>query len=330
MSLPSLIPRSSLPLALAAWLLFFLLMPAQGCPIPVYQYALEHWPAEDYLLEFYMPAAAQAEEVQALEYAQQLCAKPGKIANVALRRLEEPPAGSAPEKACLQLRYPARYRQRPPLWQGALSKANLERIMDSPFRRRLGRALAERTSVVWILLQGGKAQRDAKTKALVQKNLDALIKEVDIPEQADWGGQMMEIDANVNFSLLNLSRDDPEEEIFLSMLLGSEADLRSDFLDQPLLFPVFGRGILLYALVADGINRWTLSKAISFLTGSCSCQVKAANPGLDLLLSIDWERLVVPMTSPTAGGTVGVGEFLRAKEAEELKADRADPALLVP
>lgn len=309
---------SMLGLMLGLWM-FFWSASAHSCPIPVYQYALEHWPADDYLAEVYLPETPSADESQAWQKLQQSTTKPEKSINLTIHRLKAAPATFSSERAWLVLRYPERARHRQPVWQGALNSKNIERILDSPFRQQLGKALVDRTSVVWILLHSGQREQDSKTKEMVQKNLERLLKEVDIPEQADWGGQMMELDYDVNFKLLSLRRDDPQEEIFLNMLLGSEADLRTEFLDRPLLFPVFGRGLLLYALVADGINSWTLSKAVGFLTGSCSCQVKAANPGLDLLLSIDWDRLVTPMTTPTAGGTVGAGEFLRAKEAEEAK-----------
>ncbi len=74
------------------------------------------------------------------------------------------------------------------------------------------------------------------------------------------------------------------------MLLGTERDLAG--FKEPLLFPVFGRGRALYALAGKGINRETLDEAATFLIGKCSCQVKELNPGVDLLLAADWDKLV--------------------------------------
>jgi hypothetical protein len=77
----------------------------------------------------------------------------------------------------------------------------------------------------------------------------------------------------------------------LNSLLNSEPDLH-EYSDQPLAFPVFGRGIVLYALVGKGISPETIKSASSFIVGPCSCQVKEQNPGFDLLLSHDWDGAV--------------------------------------
>jgi len=97
--------------------------------------------------------------------------------------------------------------------------------------------------------------------------------------------------------MLRLARDDRSEEVLVRMLLHSEDDLNET--KEPMAFPIYGRGRVLYALVGKGINDETVDDACSFLTGPCSCIIKEQNPGLDLLLSVDWERLVNPIM--TAG-----------------------------
>jgi len=235
-------------------------------------------------------------------------------------QIKELPSTSLPAvaegRSWMRLLYPPHSRSRNPVWQGQFSQNALEQLIDSPFRQQLSQALAARTSVVWILLLSGNRAQDQKITAFVNENVENLAKSIVVPETADWGGQEMTLDWEVNFKVLSLRRDDPKEQLFIDLLLASEPDLRSDFAEHPLLFPVFGRGLLLYALAAEGINRWTLSKAVDFLTGSCSCQVKAANPGLDLLLSCAWDKLVVPMTPASVGDTVGPTDFFRAQEAE--------------
>ncbi|MHC4505258.1 MAG: hypothetical protein ACYTFI_18295, partial [Planctomycetota bacterium] len=90
------------------------------------------------------------------------------------------------------------------------------------------------------------------------------------------------------FSTLNLSRKDPREQLLVKMLTGTEKDLK-DFAAEPMAFPVFGRGRALWALVGKGINEDNIAETCIFLVGPCSCQVKARNPGVDLLLTVDWE-----------------------------------------
>ncbi len=41
-----------------------------------------------------------------------------------------------------------------------------------------------------------------------------------------------------------------------------------------------------------GINADNLRESAAFVTGACSCQVKEQNPGFDLLLNADWNKLL--------------------------------------
>ena len=101
-----------------------------------------------------------------------------------------------------------------------------------------------------------------------------------------------ESELNISFSSICISRDDANEDIFLNQLLGMESDLRE--LREPIAFPIFGRGRALYALAGQGINVDNISDAAAFLIGPCSCQVKDQNPGVDVLMAVDWDRLVQP------------------------------------
>ncbi len=58
---------------------------------------------------------------------------------------------------------------------------------------------------------------------------------------------------------------------------------------MPMVFPVFGRGRVLYALVGKSIKKINITKAAQFMTGPCSCLIKEGNPGTDLLIMADWE-----------------------------------------
>ena len=62
---------------------------------------------------------------------------------------------------------------------------------------------------------------------------------------------------------------------------------------QPIVFPTFGRGRALFALVGEGINTDNLREAIAFITGPCGCEVKMLNPGVDLLMAENWDAAVM-------------------------------------
>ena len=94
----------------------------------------------------------------------------------------------------------------------------------------------------------------------------------------------------LGFSVITIAVDNPAETVFREILLNSEDDLK-DF-DEPIAFPVFGRGRALPALVGKGINNDMIDEASTFLSGPCSCQVKRQNPGFDLMTSVNWDQLL--------------------------------------
>lgn len=301
--------------------LFALAPQVEGCPIPVYQYALENWPADPYELAVYHKEdlnEAQQKVLERLQAAQ--LGDSHQLANVEV--LLKPVAdGTAPEgmgdDPYLVVRYPSMHGIRTPVWSGPLTMEAVERLLQSPTREQLGELLANRTSGVWILLESGNRRADEAVASSLKETLDRLVQTLVIPSSAEWGGEEVTIDNNLVFEVLRVDRTDPAEQALVAMLMHSEPDLLSDeFRDQPMVFPIYGRGLILYALIGNGINAWTLSEAGEFLAGPCSCQIKSANPGTDLLMSVDWDQLVTPL-APAQPSPAGVGGFLRRLDETE-------------
>ena len=112
-----------------------------------------------------------------------------------------------------------------------------------------------------------------------------------LPVPPGYGPPVAPANLKVAFSTVRISRGDPAERMFVAMLLHSEKDLLSEeFAGEPMVFPVFGRGRLLWVLVGKGINRDNILESCDYITGACSCEVKFQNPGLDLLVSKDWDK----------------------------------------
>ena len=99
------------------------------------------------------------------------------------------------------------------------------------------------------------------------------------------------IKTGVNFSLVRIDRNDPTEEVFIDILLRTEADLQY-FKNAPLAFPMFGQARILYALAGSGIKSKNIETACSTIIGWCSCTIKDDNPGIDLLFSANWDRII--------------------------------------
>jgi len=87
-----------------------------------------------------------------------------------------------------------------------------------------------------------------------------------------------------------VSRDDPREKMLVRMLEGSQSQTMDP--QMPVVFAVFGRGRILCAFSGQSIKAENLEDAAAFLAGPCSCQVKELNPGIDLLMAVDWESIL--------------------------------------
>jgi hypothetical protein len=83
------------------------------------------------------------------------------------------------------------------------------------------------------------------------------------------------------------------------MLLNSRSDLQ-EHKNEPMVFPVFGRGRLLDCLFGENISEKNLQGAISFLAASCSCDVKQLDFGMNLLIGAPWDRAIMDYFSDDA------------------------------
>ncbi|MBI5384922.1 MAG: hypothetical protein HZA90_09575 [Verrucomicrobia bacterium] len=290
--------------------LFFLLLclaaiPVQSCSVPVFRYALERWPASPYeLFVFHRGQLSPAQQELMKRFSPDATnAMPANLVARAVDLDADPPAQLASLWGQHQsdalpagvLVYPRGGLAQGAVWSGAFDEAAAGRLADSPFRRRLTQRLLRGESAVWILLEGGDKAKDDAAGAVLRKRLDHLQQtlkppKLDAEDVTNRVISVAESELKIAFGLLRLSRTDPAEELLVRMLLRSEDDLAES--KEPCAFPVFGRGRVLYALVGDGINDENIDEAGSFLTGPCSCIVKEENPGFDLLLAADWDRLV--------------------------------------
>jgi hypothetical protein len=134
--------------------------------------------------------------------------------------------------------------------------------------------------------------KDNAAAELLGSHLDTMNKTLKLPELTVRSnfGQAKKIptpEIDISFSLLRLPRSDREERLFVQMLLGSEPDLAT--FDEPVVFPIFGRGRVLYALVGAGISKSNIEKGCRYITGPCTCEIKDLNVGTDMLMNMDWK-----------------------------------------
>ena len=322
--------RSVLQFCFALAIVSSLASIALCCSIPVFRYALEHWIPEPFIVHIISSSPLDDSQKTLLKDLEEL----GKNANIRLKVSDGQNAKSDESISIVQL-----YSNRDSawlavettkkvggltqvIWDAPFTKESVKQLLISPVRKRICEGLVEKVSVSWVFLEtGDPTVDDAKFSRLESEllRLEGVIKlpEIDAADLKDLSKSPEEL--KIQFTAHRLSRSDPSEAAFVSMLLATESDLREEFdKGSPMAFPIFGRGRVLYALLGDGIAASTIEEASRFLAGACQCTVKADNPGVDMLVSFDWDEQV-QITEPKKEEDVpltGLGSFANRPKAE--------------
>jgi hypothetical protein len=265
-----------------------------ACSTPVFRYAMERWPADYYegivihkgTLADNDPAAMLLQNQKA-EFLN-LRISPIDLASPETDDLTGLLGGPVPETLpAIVLWYPLSKGRAAPFWTGQFTVEAVEAIIQSPKRQELAKRLIAGQTAVWIFIESGNAGKDKAKMQLINQELTTSTKQ--LGEMAPTLTEELQVpEISYEFSILPVSRSDPKEKMFLEMLLKSEPDL-DEYANEPIVFPTFGRGRALFALVGDGINTENLREAIAFITGPCGCEIKMLNPGVDLLMAENWD-----------------------------------------
>jgi hypothetical protein len=323
-----------------------------ACSVPVFRYALERWPADPYdVVVFHRGPLGPADRALVDDLAGH--GTPDASAGDAGMETEESTPNltvrtvdldndPAPEDLALwqaaglselpgiAVLYPPVAQLPTIAWTADLTAESVAQLIASPLRREIARRLLAGDTAVWLLLESGDSQKDGAAMAVLERELNISQKQLKLPEiNPQDAAEYLSGSADqlkLRFSTLRLSRSDPAEQAFVSMLLGSELDLRE--FEEPMAFPIFGRGRVLYALIGAGINAEIVSTACQELVGPCTCQVKEQNPGVDLLMAVDWDRLIestidLDRELPPLPGLAGISAALPPDDAAEV--ERSEP-----
>lgn len=280
---------------------------ALACSVPVFRYALDRWAPDLFHLIIFHEGQLSPQHTE-LARKLQVAAddkKLGlnvKVGFINLATNKEPiyqkiwRTQEGQEAPRMVLMYPTQSGRRSPAWSAPLDEASIAALMDSPARREIAKRLLTGDSAVWILIDSGDKAEDEAKESLMRQSLGILEKSIEFKTRSEIEADEFFISDNkveykLKFSMLRLSRTDPAEGLLVNLLLNCE-DAELAATKQPVMFPVFGRGRAYYAHVGDGINAQTIKEAATFLVGDCTCQVKNENPGMDLLMAVNWEEHV--------------------------------------
>ena len=308
--------------------LFMSSVPAFTCDVPIFRYALERWPADVYEIFVFYQKTLSSEETSIVEWLETSSITHVSYANYRVHTVNLSLQTSGPllelwetldyqELPSLAICYPGSFPDRECIWSGPLTMNSAKAVVDSPVRQEIARRILDGESAVWMLLECGDRSKDAAAAELLQSQLSLMEDKLTLPEMVLNSRTVLSGDdgyreeLRCSFSFIRLSQTDSEESAFISMLMHSEPDL-FEYTSYPKAFTVYGRGRILYALVGDGITKDNIYRACSSVIGSCSCEVKALHPGVDLLIPVDWDgSLKENWTEDLLPPLVGLSELIR-------------------
>ena len=320
---------------------------ATACSVPVFRYALERWPADYYgamvihkgplseveneLLEEFKAGVEQGDAYLNLEILTRDLSDPEPGG-----KLDKLLGGLVPEKLpAVALWYPWRMRREPPALVWDFNRETVDLLLRSPARQEVAKRILDGDSAVWLFLESENAKTNESTLARLKTELRGV--EAELEEIRAESVDPQTEGLAYKFSVLSISHDDPKEKALIEMLMNSEEGL-DEYEDMPMVFPMYGQGRALFAMVGDGINSNNILDVVGFLTGPCSCQVKSMNPGTDIMMAANWEKAVMDkdyvsdedlpplsanLVEPDPQGETGIAETVESETQVEKDLDDA-------
>ncbi len=292
----------------------------EACQVPVFRYALERWQPDHYQLVIVHDGNLTSEEQANLTYLEENLVGPnGPMINLRFEALDlakeekqfarwKKLHSDQNASVSIHLFFPfeAFEQDTDPIWNGNFTRNHINQILDSPARRELVKRILAGDSAVWLFLESGNKKEDEALFKTLEKYAKIAEKEISVPEGVIQQSALDDpnlllgpgdeenilessVPLKIAFSILRISRKDPQEVILRAMLLHLEDDLLDkEMEDKPMLFPAFGKGRVLPPLIGAGISEENTLADCGYLCGACSCQVKNQNPGMDILVKADW------------------------------------------
>ncbi|MCL5269221.1 MAG: hypothetical protein M1457_01380 [bacterium] len=290
-----------------------------GCDTPVHQYALENWVPDAYVLML-LHRGSLTGEYKALADNLKISSESGQInvdfiavdvaCTTSTRQLTPfiKKFGGGPLPRMMLLR-PESAELDGLIWDGPPKADTLAAMLDSPARREISRRIIDQKhAAVWVLLESGNRETDAKVAWTLSEQLAGAPKVLaEAGMLAPPGDDALMRDAatsptlSIKFSMLRVTRTDPRERFFIKMLEmlrgpgqpGGNTDQNergeeTADVAAPMVVPIFARGRALGVLSGETITEDNILQGCALLAGPCACEIKEQNPGIDILFATDW------------------------------------------
>lgn len=274
-----------------------------ACNTPVYKYAILNWADRDFyqVLRIYDASKNQPEYDLALN---KVLEEKGHLTNIGIVpiNISNDVAGLYGDDFAKFIKDSSADLQ-PPfyivinpkkniLYKGDLIPENLESMMMSPKRTELAEKLSKGV-INLILVQTRDEQKNKEAEELLKKSIAKVI-DLDLEIRSRENPDQI-IDKKllkpIQVSYTTVSPEDKQETWFYKQMIGLNSKVVKN--EHPKVFGVVGRGFVFdQPLDGEYLNEDELFALIFFLSGPCSCTVKAENSGTDIITTWDWDKKI--------------------------------------
>ena len=271
---------------------------AQACDVPVFRYALERWESDPFQLVVFNHGPLDPVFAKKLTDSQpnpedHKAHVNWKVTTVDVDKAVPPLWSSLWEAMpkdkmpCAGLCTPEWRKGDPALWSGAFNEDAMTLLSTSPKRQEILGHLLKGTAVIWLVVETEDKARNEALNKLLKEQSERLTKEIIIPAAGGRGSPDVRspLPIEVGFAFVRVKFDDPAEQVLIRLLTNGTP------ITEPMLYPVFGRARALASMKASSVDLDLVEETSRFLCGACSCQVKAQNPGFDLLVHAPWDSI---------------------------------------
>ena len=289
--------------------LWGLVFPGVGmaCPSRIYQAAFYRWQPDDYHVTVEYSGELSKAPVEAVNVLRsQSMDDPGR-ANVRteFRRVDGKGGNEPPVMQVSYVKHVPLMEAAPAdrmgaavwtnlVWSGPFTAETTARILDSPVRQELKKRLLAGDVAVWILLESGDKEKDDRTARLAEetvKDIRVNMKLPPLPAVSRFSAAPSAVaagDKDIRLSLIRVSRDNPAESFLVTTIRRFLDDPKGD--REPVLTPVFGRGMILKPLAGARLNPEAIRKVTVELLGHCTCASPLPHQARYLLMKGNWEK----------------------------------------
>ncbi len=283
----------------------------KGCAVSVHRYLLERWDREFYRIYYFHGGEADEKDRDVNTFLKETSSSYESHVNLAFRIAEVNTETGEPVSVGDKMVWEEHGSDELPfhlvltplgtqLFRGRLDLPLLKAMTHSPLRTKMAEALCRGKDALLLLL----TSTDPEENERVEKDIEHVLKEVKEQDELD-------------VAFLKLQRGAPEEKWLQQSLL--ELVGESDDEKYCVVFGIVGRGRVLTGCLGEGIDRENLMECVYVMNGDCSCDLRMANPGMDLMTDWDWETAIANLPSvidlPIASVLVDLDESEEGREA---------------